>query len=698
MTRPHGGQGKPAPAGRVPSSLPPMTARPLFLLALLLWALALARDAFDAWIDATVLPPLVAETSVEVLDRHGALLRAYTVGDGTWRLATPRDAIDPRYIAMLIRYEDKRFFRHHGVDPVALARALAQALRNGGIVSGGSTLTMQVARLIEDSGTGALSGKLRQMRVALALERRSSKDEILALYLTNAPFGGNLEGVAAATYAWFGKPPARLTPAQAALLVALPQAPESRRPDRHPAAARAARDRVLARMVRDGLLPEDEAQAALTEPVPAARADFPRFAPHLADRLRAADPLSAFHLTTLDAGLQRALEQLAARAVADRGDRLQIALIAADHRTGEILASVGSAAYAADTRQGFVDMTAALRSPGSTLKPLIYALAFDRGLAHPETLLDDRPTDYAGYRPVNFDGLFRGEIPARSALQLSLNIPAVSLLEAMGPPQLMAALRRAGAAPVIPDGGAPGLATALGGLGLSLTDLTRAYAALAHGGLAVDLRTSPAPTPGFLPRRVTADTAAWQVADILADTPRPAGIRGEGIAYKTGTSYGNRDAWAIGFDGAHVVGVWMGRADGTPVPGAFGAELAAPVLFAAFERLGPRTEPLPPPPPATLIVAADRLPPPLRHFRRTGDDPAGGPAILFPPDGAVIEGTRLTVRVQDGQPPWTWLANGLPVATTHRPETQLPDLGSGFSALTVIDATGRAASARVELR
>ena len=679
-----------------------MTARPLLALALLMWLAALGRDALDAWIDATVLPPLLAETSAEVRARDGTLLRAYTVGDGTWRLATTPGAVDPRYIAMLIRYEDKRFPHHHGVDPLAMARALGQAVLGGGIVSGGSTLTMQVARLIEDSGTGALGGKLRQMRVALALERRLSKDEILALYLNHAPFGGNLEGVAAASRAWFGKPPARLTPAQAALLVALPQSPEGRRPDRHPARARAARDRVLARMVRDGLLPADEAAAALTEPVPGARADFPLLAPHLADRLRAADPFAAVHQTTLDAALQARLEDLAARSLSGRADRLQVAIVVADHRSGEILASIGSAAYAADARQGFVDMTAALRSPGSTLKPMIYALAFDRGLAHPETLLPDRPTDFAGYRPVNFDGLFRGELPARSALQLSLNLPAVSLLEAIGPAHLMAALRRTGAAPVIPDGGTPGLAIALGGIGLTLTDLVRAYAALAHGGMAVDLRATPDASPGFLPHRLFADTAAWQVADILRDTPRPAGIRGAGIAFKTGTSYGHRDAWALGFDGAHVVGVWMGRADGTPVPGAFGGDLAAPVLFAAFERLGPVT-PLPPPPPATLILAADRLPPPLRSFRPRGLSAAGstapgGPAIAFPPDGAVIEGTALTVRVRDGQPPWTWLANGLPVATSHRPETTLPDLGPGFSALTVIDAAGRAASARVELR
>lgn len=671
--------------------------RLLFLTAVLLWAVAFARDRFDAWVDATVLPPLVAETSVEVRDRHGDLLRAYTVGDGTWRLATTLDAVDPRYVEMLIRYEDNRFRRHGGVDLIAMTRAVGQAVLNGGVVSGGSTLTMQVARLIEDSGTGALAGKLRQMRVAWALERRLSKDEILTLYLNHAPFGGNLEGVRAAAYAWFGKPPARLTPAQAALLVAIPQSPEGRRPDRFPDRAETARNRVLARMVRDDLLPEDEAEAALTEPVPAARAPFPLLAPHLADRLRSADPFAQLHLTTLDAQLQRRLEELAARAVADRADRLQIAMVIADHRTGDVLAAIGSAAYTADARQGYVDMTAALRSPGSTLKPLIYGLAFDRGLAHPETLITDRLTDFSGYRPVNFDGMFRGELPVRTALQLSLNIPAVALLEAMGPQHLMAALRRTGAAPVLPDDGTPGLAIALGGVGLSLTDLVRSYAALANGGVAVDLRVTPDPTPGFLGHRILADTAAWQVADILRDTPRPPGVVGEGIAFKTGTSYGHRDAWALGFDGAHVVGVWMGRADGTPVPGAFGGELAAPVLFAAFERLGGIT-PLPPPPPATLIVAANRLPQPLQQFRRPGEGPEGGPAIAFPPDGAVIEGTRLTVRVRDGLPPWTWLANGLPITSTHRPEVELPDLGAGFSSLMVIDAQGRAASATVELR
>jgi penicillin-binding protein 1C len=675
-----------------------MTARGLFAIALVLWAGAMGRDAFDDWIDATVLPSFVTEQSAEVLDRNGDLLRAYTVADGRWRLAVGLDAVDPGYVDMLIRYEDKRFRDHAGVDLVAMIRALTQAVRSGGVVSGGSTLTMQVARLIEDSGTGAWGGKLRQIRVALALERQLTKDEILTLYMNRAPYGGNIEGVRAATFAWFGKPPNRLTPAESALLVALPQSPEGRRPDRHPENALRARDRVLARMTRDRIISADEAQAALTEPVPVARQPFPLLAPHLADRVLAEDPLSSIHLTTLDATLQGRIEDLAQDAVAAEGDQLQIAILIADYQTGEILASVGSSAYEADARQGYVDMTRGLRSPGSTLKPLIYGLAFDRGIAHPETLIDDRPTDFAGYRPENFDGEFRGELRVRQALQLSLNIPAVSLLEAMGPGQLMAGLRKAGATPVIPNGGTPGLAVALGGVGLTLTDLVRVYAMIGNGGTAVDIRWQDSPSPGFLPQVVMGDVAAWEVADILLDTPRPIAVRGAGIAFKTGTSYGHRDAWAMGFDGRHVVGVWMGRADGTPVPGAFGGELAAPVLFAAFERLKTRIDPIPPPPAATLLVSTPQLPLPLQRFQRDGETLAdGGPEIAFPPDGAVIDGTSLTVRVTEGMAPFSWLANGRLILTSQRRDVALPDLGIGFSSLTVIDALGRSAQTRVQM-
>ena len=413
----------------------------LALVAVLLLG-AGARDAFDDWVARTDLPPLAIDTSVEVLARDGSLLRAFTVADGRWRM-TP-GAVDPLFVRMLVAYEDKRFYQHSGVDPLAMIRAALQSAWQGRITSGGSTLTMQVARLLENSGTGRLAGKLRQIRVALALERRLTKSAILDLYLRIAPYGGNVEGVRAATLSWFGKEPRRLTPAQSALLVALPQSPEIRRPDRFAAAAQAARDRVLERMVSTGVLDSDRARAAASEPVPVLRREFPALAPHLAERLRSADPLQKVHRTTIDAPLQRSLERLAARSVAGAGDSLSLAVVVADHQSGAIIASVGSPDWTDDRRAGFIDMTRAIRSPGSTLKPFVYGLAFDEGLAHPETLIEVRLTAFGTYVPQNFDKTFRGTIPVREALQLSLNIPVVSLTEALGPSRLIATLERAG--------------------------------------------------------------------------------------------------------------------------------------------------------------------------------------------------------------------------------------------------------------
>lgn len=675
----------------------------LFALVVALWAAALARDRFDTWIDATVIPPLVSETSVEVLDRNGDLLRAYTVADGRWRLQAGLDGVDPLYLNMLVAYEDKRFYRHPGVDVLALSRAVAQAVRYGRVVSGGSTLTMQVARLLEDSGTGQWAGKFRQARLALALERRLSKDQILTLYLNHAPYGGNLEGVRAATLAYFGKEPKRLTPAQAALLVALPQAPSSRRPDRYHANALAARDRVLDRMVGAGVIGADRAKAAKSEPVPAERHPFPALAPHLSDRAVEDEPLASVHHLTLDAHLQRQLETLAKDAVRGRGEVLTAAIMLADHRTGEVLASVGSSDFTDTQRHGYVDMTRALRSPGSTLKPLVYGLAFDQGLAHPETLIEDRPTAFGTYKPVNFDGQYRGTIRLREALQMSLNIPVVALTDALGPARLMAHLRRAGMTPELP-GHTPGLAIALGGLGVSLEDLTRLYAALANAGRPVALHWRADAVLGAPGPRVVSPESAWQLADILRGTPAPPAAPQGVLSFKTGTSYGHRDAWAVGFDGQHVGGVWMGRADGTPVPGAFGGDLAAPVLFEAFARLKPRPEPLRPPPPSVLMVPNAELPQPLRRFRPRDalfTDPVGGPELAYPPDGAelLLEGMGLVVKLRDGAPPFTLLLDGQPVATgLRRREVVLPAPGPGFFTLTVIDAAGQADRVKLRLR
>jgi len=674
-----------------------MILRALVALAVLLWGGALVRDTGADWVAATQMPSLVHETSVEVRDRNGVLLRAYTVDDGRWRMALGLDRVDPLFVDMLLAYEDKRFRDHSGVDPLALLRALSQATWTREIVSGGSTLTMQVARLLEDSGTGRWSGKWRQMRVAWALEQKLSKDEILSLYLLVAPYGGNIEGLRAASLVWFGKEPQRLTPAQAALLVALPQAPESRRPDRFPETARAARDRVLHRMARAHVIDESALNAALRDPAPDHRRAMPQLAPHLADRALAEAPDLARHDLTLDASLQERAETLARNSLRGLGERVQIALIVADHPSGEILASVGSASYSDDARrQGFVDMTRALRSPGSTLKPLVYALAFDRGLAHPQTLIDDTPVDFDGYAPQNFDGIFRGQVRVERALQLSLNIPVVRLTAALGPAQLMAGLRRSGAKPELT--GKPGLAVALGGVGITLEDLVQLYAGLGAQGEARGLHWRQGAWAVAQDSIVTA-RAAWQVGHILAGLSPPGGGPKGQIAYKTGTSYGHRDAWALGWDGRHVAGVWIGRPDGTPVPGAFGGDLAAPVLFELMQRIAARRTPLPPPPRDTLIVSGADLPQPLQVFQGRGAE-AAQITLAFPPDGATLAlADGLPIKLRDGVPPFTVLANGgVLVSGARSREIWVPLVERGHSVLSVIDAAGQADRVRIELR
>ena len=660
-------------------------------LALMLLAVSVlpalgVHAAWSRWVDRTVLPPVLAETSVEMRDRDGHLLRAFDVEDGRVRLAVRTADVDRSFVDMLVRYEDKRFWRHGGVDLRALGRAMAQAARRGRIVSGGSTLTMQVARLLENGPTGSVLGKLRQMRVAWALERRLSKDGILQLYLQHAPYGGRIEGVRSASLLWFGKEPRRLSPEEAALLIALPQAPEARRPDRHPAQARAARDRVLARLDQ---LPSETPVLALMRPVP-------QLAPHLADGLRAADPDARRFDTTLSRSLQMQVTALARTHVARLPTGVSAAVVVADHQTGAVLARLGAPAYSDAARTlGFVDMARAARSPGSTLKPLVYALAFDRGLAHPETEITDQPMHIGRYAPQNFDGFFRGDIAVRDALAQSLNVPVVALTDALGPDRLMAALRGFGVAPRLPGDAAPGLAVALGGVGVSLEELVTLYAGLAEGGQARPLHVLGG--QGQSGPQVLAPRAAWQVGNILSDIPPPPGARA-GLAYKTGTSYGHRDAWAVGYDGRHVVGVWIGRPNGTPVPGAFGGDHAAPLLFEVFGRLKPDYDPLPPPPPDTLIVTQAQLP---QHLRRFGDTAVGarGPEVAFPPDGAVLAASDSVLKIRGGRLPLTVLVNGAPVEPRQRSrQIALGPLGPGFSDIAVIDAHGLSAHVTVQAR
>jgi len=357
--------------------------------------------AFDQWIERTVLPNLNPSTSDMVYDRNGALVAAFLTPDDYWRFDVKLDRIDSKYIALLIAYEDKRFYRHNGVDVRAMFRAVGQFIANRKIVSGGSTITMQVARLTERLSTGSFGDKLRQIRVALALERQLGKDEILRLYMKLAPFGGNVEGVSAASYSYLGKAPKRLTTAEAALLVAIPQSPNKRRPDRQAEQAQRARDKVLRRAFKEAVIDMGDLQAALSEDVPTALKPMPRFALHLAGKYRK-------HTTslTLDLDVQRRAEALFSRKLQNIGNYISGAVIIADYTTGEVLSYIGSPDFTSETRKGYVDMAKAIRSPGSTLKPFVYAKAFADGILHPQTLIADMPARFGQYEPSNFDGEF----------------------------------------------------------------------------------------------------------------------------------------------------------------------------------------------------------------------------------------------------------------------------------------------------
>ena len=669
-------------------------------VVLVLVGCASAVVGFIRLVDATPPVDLFAPTSQVVTARDGEILRAYTVGDGLWRLPVNPDGVDPAYVSLLLATEDRRFREHAGVDPKALLRAGWQLVTHGRIVSGGSTLTMQVVRLFERLHTRSPSGKFGQIVKALALERFAGKDDILAAYLSLAPFGGNIEGVRSASLAWFGKEPLRLTPAEAAFLVALPQAPEARRPDRDPVAAKAARDRILLRAVAAGVLSQADAAAAVAEPVPTRRRDFPLLAAHSADRAVAAAPKEGEIRLSIDGKLQASLEGLATERASAVGPNVSVAIMVAEEASGDLLASVGSAGLFDQKRAGSIDMTRAIRSPGSTLKPFIYGLAFEAGIAHPETLVEDRPTAFAGYTPNNFDKTFRGTVTVRQALSESLNVPAIQTLELVGPARLITRFRRAGVEAKLPDMAPANLAVGLGGVGLTLNDLTTLYTALARGGRPIALHERvDALGPAEPPKPLMDERAAAYVTDILAG-PLGAAKGDVRVAIKTGTSYGYRDAWAMGYDGRYVVGVWVGRPDGAPLPGLMGVDVAVPILADTFIRAGGTTR-LPPEPPGLIKVSNAELPPPLQRLRGARAAVAArdaGPEIAYPPAGAHVDlGFRagspqpLALKVRNGKGPFTWLADGAPVAREPwaRQFSYFPK-GAGFVTLSVIDGEGRA--------
>lgn len=527
-----------------------------------------------------ISPPAPATV---VSDHQGQPLRIFADKQGIHRYLSDSTQVDPFYLQALIAYEDQRYYQHTGVDWLAFARALGQWVQHGRVVSGASTLSMQTARLIWPYRRTPL-GKLQQMWRALRLESHYSKQEILTEYLNRAPFGGTLEGVEAAARRYFGKSAKKLTGPESMLLVVLPQKPSRFRPDTHPEVALSARNKVIRRLQKQTLIHPDTADRWLAAPLGVKTKSHPLVAPLLARRMRQQHPEQAHIQTTIDGGLQRQVEaQL--NLWAEHAKRAQsAAVLVVDNHSANVLAYAGSVDFLSRERSGHVDMVRAVRSPGSTLKPFVYAQGIDRGVVHEASLLTDVPRNFNGYQPSNFDGQYRGAITLRKALQSSRNVPAVQVLQALGDESFVQRLDDAGLK--LRGAEKARLSLVLGGVGSNLETLVRAYVALASGGRVPTLQHQDSGAPHWQPW--LSEEAAWIVWNILADNVPPnhsARSTQRRIAWKTGTSYGFRDAWAIGVSARYTVGIWSGRPDGSPIVGAMGLQEAVPLLFDVFGLL-----------------------------------------------------------------------------------------------------------------
>ncbi|WP_375206663.1 penicillin-binding protein 1C [Hyphococcus sp.] len=655
-------------------------------------------------LDLLFPPPLerARELSPLVTDRNGQWLHAFATPEGRWRFEADLDEIDSLFVSRVIAVEDQRFYAHWGVDPLAVLRAGVTSARSGRIVSGASTITMQTARLLEPRER-TIGAKLVEMLRALQIERRLSKREILELYLTLAPYGGNIEGVRAASRIYFDKEPTRLTDAEQALLIALPQAPEARRPDLRAAAAKAARKKVLQKLAGAGVMNDVHAVEADEARLPAKRHPLPRMAYHAAQELALKNKPGVTR-STLDASLQARAEAKLADYVEQFDDGATASLLIVDNKTRAVRASVGSSGL--DAKGGWIDLTRATRSPGSALKPFIYGLAFEAGYASANTVIDDMPRAFGDYAPENFDRSFRGEVHVREALQHSLNVPAVRALDRIGASRFAALIRAAGIDLKTPDRAdkSPGLALALGGAGVTAREIATLYAGLGGGGEVAPLvwKAADEKEPENAYRLFSEDTAA-RISSILAGAPSlggraPADLtqKASRVAFKTGTSYGYRDAWAAGHGGGYTVVVWVGRADGAPRPGSTGRKTAAPLLFEVFDMLDRdgATE--------GEIEKIEDDAPVLAMSRFDRPQEKAPPQIVFPRDGVEVflgSGARgFSLAARGGEGSLRWYVNGEPlrIEETSGRHVWRP-ARAGFYDVTVVDKAGRRSRAKVRV-
>lgn len=552
---------------------------------------------------AVPLPERGDQWSQVVEYRDGTPAHVFLASDDKWRLDVALDDVDPKLIESLVALEDKRFWNHDGVDPLAVVRAAWSNLTSGRRVSGGSTLTMQLARLLEPRPR-TLPNKLLDMFRAFQLDLRLSKRDILESYLAHTPYGDNVEGVASAAWSYFGHSARYLTPLEIATLLAVPQGPARLAPSPdNQSRLRARRDAILAKLIAAKVFSDDDAVAAIADaertPPPSELRPMPRAATHAAIALRQRDPLHTQVRSLIDRGAQELVERVVALHAPVLRTKLihNAAVVVVDHRTREVVALAGNLDFADTAHGGQIAMFQRPRSPGSTLKPLLYALAIDRGLALPGYLVADVPSQYGSYRPRNYDDDFAGLVRLEDALARSLNLPFIELLNRLGVERFTGELDRLGVSHARSAPGTYGLSMIVGGIEVTPLELAGVYATLAEDGRYLPLRlladdaVEDSAVTSFAPGAAHLTRVALTKRD-RPDFPRrrqASGVPAE-IHWKTGTSYGLRDAWAVGSGPRYTVVVWTGNVDNRPSADLVGSEAAGPLMFDILEGLADRTQ------------------------------------------------------------------------------------------------------------
>ncbi|TNG95805.1 penicillin-binding protein 1C [Pasteurellaceae bacterium USgator11] len=657
--------------------------------------------------------------SLLITDRNGEWLRWYLSPDQTWRLPLQQNQLPNDYLMLLINYEDRRFYQHSGIDYRAVMRAVGQNLTRGRIVSGASTLSMQTARLLMPHSRG-WSGKFTELFRAWQLEHHFSKAQILQMYMQLAPMGGNLEGVTSAAYYYFNKPADKLSLAEAAWLVSLPQSPYYYHPLRYPQRAKQARDRVLQRALEAKLISPAQYQSAVSQAVEIQVTAFPLIAPHFSDQKRAQKRDQAHQQavikTSLHKPLQVELEKLLQRSLYNRHPNSNLAAAIMDNHSGEYLAYVGSADFFSQARSGQVDMLQAVRSPGSALKPFITLFAFDWLNYQPATLIQDTPITADSYQPTNYDGHYQGEISLATALVRSRNVPAVRLLRMINPFRFNHHLQQQGLTLYYPPNAQPNLAVALGGVGIKGSQLLQLYRTLANCAYQNSVEEKAASNRS---QRLATAQSCWQVSEILQQSQDQNGRifwGKEPVAFKTGTAYGWRDQWLFAYTKQYSLVLWSGRADGKFAEQRASAEDLIPLLRNVLNLL-----PNPPrsytPPSYPLVIRSGSLP---THLQRVNEQSIANPqrasgrstqsavstahlplSINTPLHNSQLEFPQardLSLQISGGKPPYLWFLNDNLIEQGFQTRYLLPINGNGSYRLVLVDSNGDSVQSDFRIR